>query len=99
MQNYHKLLTSQIQEAFGGTIPTAMQTLLQEVSETYDNFDETLKQLKSEIGVRTQQLMASTANAYSFLDSLNIGLILCDVKPEVVLTNKPVRRLLASKAA
>ena len=99
MQNYHKLLLGQIQEALGGNVPDGVQALLQEVSKTYDSFDETLSQLKSEVGVRTQQLMASTANAYLFLDSLNIGLVLCDVKPEVVLTNKSVRRLLASKAA
>lgn len=101
MQEYHKLLVGQLQDALGASavIPDNVRGLLQEISKTYDSFDETLSQLKTEVGLRTQQLMASTSNAYLFLDSLNIGLILCDVKPEVVLTNASVRRLLASKAA
>jgi signal transduction histidine kinase len=101
MQDYHKLLVGQIDGALGAgdSIPDNVRVLLQEISRTYESFDQTLSQLKTEVGLRTQQLMASTSNAYLFLDSLNIGLVLCDVKPEVVLTNKSMRQLLASKAA
>ena len=41
--------------------------------------------------------MASTSRAYSFLDSLHMGFIMCDVNPEVVVTNDSVRQILLLK--
>lgn len=56
-----------------------------------------IQELEAKVKLRTDQLIASTSRAYSFLDSLNRGFIMCDVNGEVVLTNQPVQRILALK--
>ena len=99
--NYHKLLLEQLQKALGpgAHIPEDYQTLLQLISDTYATFDADHKLFEAKIAQRTEQLIASTSRAYSFLDSLNMGFIMCDVNPEVVLANLPVRHMLATKTA
>jgi len=56
-----------------------------------------VKQLEDQVKLRTNQLIASTSRAYSFLDSLNLGFIMCDVNAQVVLVNTPARQIFASK--
>ncbi len=63
------------------------------------SLEEQVRQLEATVKLRTEQLIASTSRAYSFLDSLHMGFIMCDVNPEVVLTNDSVRHILALKDA
>ena len=56
-----------------------------------------IKQLEDQVKLRTDQLIGSTSNAYSFLDSLNMGFIMCDVNAQVVLVNKPAKAIFAAK--
>jgi signal transduction histidine kinase len=58
------------------------------------SLEEQVKQLEETVKLRTEQLMASTSRAYSFLDSLHMGFIMCDVNPEVVVTNDSVQKML-----
>jgi signal transduction histidine kinase len=58
------------------------------------SLEERIKQLEETVKLRTEQLMSSTSNAYSFLDSLHMGFIMCDVNPEVVVTNDSVQKML-----
>jgi len=99
--NYHKLLAEQIQKALGpgAHIPDDYQTLLQLISKSYMAFDQDRQQAEAKVALRTDQLIASTSRAYSFLDSLNMGFIMCDVNPEVVLTNLSVKHMLAAKTS
>jgi len=98
---YHTGLLRQIQTVLGQSpsIPPQFQTLLEQVSDSYEKFDEEHKLMEAKVALRTEQLIASTSSAYSFLDSLNMGFIMCDVNPEVVLTNLAVRRMLATKSS
>lgn len=64
-------------------------------SPTVDELQARIGQLEATVQLRTQQLLASTSRAYSFLDTLHLGFIMCDVNGEVVLTNSSVRQLLA----
>lgn len=57
-----------------------------------------IKELEAKVKLRTDQLISSTSRAYSFLDSLSMGFIMCDVNPEVVLTNDTARALLEVKS-
>ncbi len=95
----HAKLLSQIQQTLGeqAFIPDNLEPLIHRISETYVQSDQEQKHLNEQVALRTEQLMASTSRAYSFLDSLNMGLIMCDVNPEVVLTNQPLQKMLASK--
>jgi signal transduction histidine kinase len=100
-QNYHPLLAQQVNETLkrdAAGIPASMQPLLLRISETYGTFDAGQKRLEASVRLKSEQLVASTSRAYSFLDSLNMGLIMCDINPEVVFTNLSVRHILASKA-
>lgn len=56
-----------------------------------------VRELEATVKLRTEQLIASTSRAYSFLDSLHMGFIMCDVNPEVVLTNTSVRGFLSEQ--
>ncbi len=99
--DYHPLLLGQLQQTFGKNpnLSPEIQALLHQVSDSYATFDTNQKQAESKIALRTEQLIASTSRAYSFLDSLNMGFIMCDVNPEVVLTNLAVRGMLAAKSS
>ncbi len=89
--DYHHLLLQQMQDTIGdGEVPELMETFLQAVSASYRQFDETLQH-------RTQQLIASTSQAYSFLDSIHKGFMMCDTSGEVVLTNDSLRQILELK--
>lgn len=90
--NYHKLLRQQIQAALGDStsLTAKVQTLLQAVNASYVEFEKTLQH-------RTDQLIASTSRAYSFLDSIHKGFMMCDTSGEVVLTNDSLREVLLSK--
>jgi signal transduction histidine kinase len=90
--NFNTLLLGQIEQTLGKTpnLSAEFQNLLAQVSTSYQQFE-------SKIALRTDQLIASTSHAYSFLDSLNMGFIMCDVNPEVVLTNASMKRMLATK--
>lgn len=96
---YNQLLLRQINEALGdvASIPTEFQPLLQSISDYYNQFAKERTSLEAQVKLRTDQLMASTSRAYSFLDSLNMGFIMCDVSAEVVLTNQAVQSILSQK--
>lgn len=100
LSNYHKFLVGQIGEALGQNpeIPDNIDTLLQLVSNSYAHFDQVESELDAKVKLRTEQLIASTSKAYSFLDSLNMGFVMCDVNGQVVLVNESFRATLASKA-
>ncbi|MGI9027481.1 MAG: hypothetical protein ACR2FM_01395, partial [Candidatus Saccharimonadales bacterium] len=95
---YHRLLDSQIRDLLGSSvdIPPDFQALLEQISKSYEQFEDEHKTIDAKIALRTQQLIVSTSNAYSFLDSLNMGFIMCDVDGEIVLSNSSVRRTLSS---
>jgi len=60
--------------------------------------EKRVQELEATVKLRTEQLIASTSRAYAFLDSLHMGFIMCDVNPEVVLTNTSVRGFLSDEA-
>lgn len=97
--DYHFLLARQISATIGDTsnLPATVQTLLKNISDTYKEFDRQQGAIKAEIKLRTDQLMASTSRAYSFLDSLHMGFIMCDLSGEVVVTNQAVQNILSQK--
>lgn len=98
MEELHPVLVAQLKSVFGDAAVSAELTpLLHKISEQYAIDDAAKKQLEDKVALRTDQLMSSTSRSYSFLDSLNMGLIMCDVNPEVVLTNSPIQKLLAAK--
>jgi signal transduction histidine kinase len=99
--NYHGLLLQQIQENIGSyaDLSEPLRTLLQVVSSSYAKFDEALKAAEATSALRTDQLIASTSRAYSFLDSIHKGFIMCDTSGEVVLTNNSLRYILSLKNA
>lgn len=66
-------------------------------SSNQDGLLAKIQELEAQVKLRTDQLMASTSRAYSFLDSLNMGFILCDVNGEIVLTNSSIQKTLALK--
>ncbi len=61
-------------------------------SSNQDGLLAKIQELEAQVKLRTDQLMASTSRAYSFLDSLNMGFILCDVNGEIVLTNSTLQK-------
>ncbi len=91
----HQKLLGQLHQSFGENPTTSpeLQSFLQQVNDSYGEFETKLKLADDQIKLRTEQLIASTSRAYSFLDSLNMGFIMFDVNPEVVLTNVPVQRI------
>lgn len=100
MEELHPQLLEELKAVFGDApTPENIAPLLHKISEHYATADAVKQQLEQKITLRTNQLMASTSRSYSFLDSLNMGLIMCDVNPEVVLTNTPLQKLLAAKTA
>jgi signal transduction histidine kinase len=88
----NELLSRQLGENYvnADELPESFRRLLLKVSETYSNFEQSLAQ-------RTQQLIASTSQAYSFLDSINKGFVMCDASGEVVLTNESFRNIFSLK--
>ncbi|MDB5169148.1 MAG: sensor hybrid histidine kinase [Candidatus Saccharibacteria bacterium] len=99
--SYHALLLQQMHQALGENVelPPELLPLLAQISSTYKMLEEGTKQAQATATLRTEQLIASTSRAYSFLDSLNKGFIMCDTSGEIVLTNDSVRRTLSAKAA
>lgn len=99
--DYHHLLLRQIHETLGDNaeVSDQIKELLQRVSDAYARFEQDRKTTESQVELRTSQLIASTSNAYSFLDSLNRGFIMCDINGEIVLTNLSVRHILSLKLA
>lgn len=95
----HQLLLHQIKDTLGSEpdLTPSLQTLLEHVSQTYTKYDTELLRIQGDVKLRTDQLMASTSRAYAFLDSLNMGFIMCDISAEIVLTNQVVRRILSHK--
>lgn len=63
------------------------------------DLERQIQALQAEVELRTKQLMASTSRAYSFLDSLSLGFVMCDVNGSIVLTNDTVRRIMGDQAA
>jgi signal transduction histidine kinase len=96
---YNQTLLDQIAEAFGNNsaIPDNLTPLLKQVSGEYTKLQTSLEEARTKIALRTQQLVASTSGAYSFLDSLNLGFIMCDLTSEIVLTNSSIKNILESK--
>lgn len=99
--NFHQLLTVQIRQTLGQnpSLTPQLGSLLQLISATYTEQDNKNSQLQQDVKTRTDQLIASTSRAYSFLDSLKMGFIMTDVKPDVVLANNSVKTMLLSKEA
>ncbi|MFI5270820.1 MAG: ATP-binding protein [Candidatus Saccharimonadales bacterium] len=100
-QFFHQELQAQITTTLGENpeIPEVMRELLSRISNTYGQYDVNKKELEAKVKLRTDQLMSSTSRAYSFLDSLNMGFIMCDVSAEVVITNQAVKKILNHKSA
>jgi signal transduction histidine kinase len=88
--SYHKNLLAQINQTVGdpAQLSAPVQALLARVSQDYQELDK-------KVELRTQQLIASTSRAYSFLDSLSMGFVMCDITAEIVLTNHSVKQILA----
>jgi signal transduction histidine kinase len=99
--NYHAKLLSQLTQTLGSApnITPQLGNLLHLVSEAYTEQEVLEQQLRSEVNLRTEQLIGSTSRAYSFLDSLHMGFIMCDVNGGVVLANDVVRQLIAGVVA
>jgi signal transduction histidine kinase len=97
--NYHPLLGQQINQAIGDSanLGAPLQELLKQISDSYAKFDNERKAIEAKVTLRTEQLMASTSRAYSFLDSLHMGFIMCDISAEVVVTNTAVQQILSQK--
>lgn len=64
-----------------------------------DELQTRIHELETLIAHRTDQLLASTARSYSFLDSINKGFIMCDISGEVVLANNALLSILAEKSS
>jgi signal transduction histidine kinase len=89
--NLNKRLAAQLTEIFGSAdVPDSLRPFLEKVSTTYD-------ELNAKVEQRTEQLMASTSGAYSFLDSLHMGLVMWDINLEVVFSNTSARKIFAAK--
>lgn len=99
--NFHQLLSVQIRQTLGQSpsLTPQLGSLLSQISQTYTEQEKTKSKLEQEVTTRTEQLIASTSRAYSFLDSLKMGFIMCDVKPDVVLANNSVKQMLLSRQA
>jgi signal transduction histidine kinase len=99
--NYHPKLFQQISQSLGSpaNIPPEMKPLLQQINASYTAADTDYQRLQNQANLRTEQLIASTSRAYSFLDSLNMGLIICDVDGQIVLLNRAIRRMLGDENA
>lgn len=97
--NLNPLLLQQIQANLGSNtdLPPNLVQMLQAVSDSYTKFELDLKTAESTIASRTDQLIASTSRAYSFLDSINKGFIMCDTTGEVVLANDSLRKIVSTK--
>jgi signal transduction histidine kinase len=97
---YNQNLLAQIQQTLGNTknVQTSnLAPLLKAVSDRYDDLEKRLVAAESQAKLRTQQLIASTSQAYSFLDSLSFGFIMFDVTGEVVITNNSAKKMLKEK--
>ncbi|HET9098221.1 MAG TPA: PAS domain-containing sensor histidine kinase [Candidatus Saccharimonadales bacterium] len=94
----NRLLIKQLQEAglAINDLDEPLKSLLEKVSRSYSTFDAYQLHMADEVNHRTQQLIQSTSKAYSFLDSINRGFIMCDTSGEIVLTNNSLRKLLSS---
>jgi signal transduction histidine kinase len=96
---YHPMLLSQIKDILGESVvlPDPITKLLEKISTTYSQDENIIEELKAKVVLRTNQLIGSTSRAYSFLDTLSMGFIMCDVTAEVVLTNHAARHTLSLK--
>lgn len=99
LPDLNKKLIEQLTQSLGDdtVVSPELNVLIKKINESYNEYDSKLKLADDQIKLRTEQLIASTSRAYSFLDSLNMGFIMFDVNPEVVLTNKPVQRIFSQK--
>jgi signal transduction histidine kinase len=91
---YHELLQQQLASAGidpSISLPPQLTSLLQTISASYATYDQTVQH-------RTDQLIASTSRAYSFLDSIHKGFMMSDTSGEVVLTNDSLRAIVVAKA-
>ena len=97
---YHPRLLGQLTQSFGSApdITPQLGNLLLLISETYTENDIRQQQLTAEVALRTEQLIASTSRAYSFLDSLRMGFIMCDINGEVVLANEVLRQIIGPQS-
>jgi signal transduction histidine kinase len=98
-QDLHPLLQQQLKDNAIDALTLSPPTiqLLEVVNKSYQMHDVKQQQLQATVDLRTEQLIGSTSRAYSFLDSLHMGFVMCDVNAEVVLTNTSVRQIFASK--
>src|SRR4051794_5326678 len=68
------------------------------VEEDRQELLDRIQELDEEVKLRTNQLNASKSRAYYFLDSVNMGFVMCDVKGEVVLVNSAIRKVLSQQS-
>lgn len=96
--NLNPRLQQQLKAVFGDAAPPEqIGELLNYINNTYNTYDAAQADSKRQIQHRTEQLIASTSQAYSFLDSLNRGFIMCDTSGEVVLSNSVVNAMLVAQ--
>lgn len=79
-----------------GHNPLGADSAIQDLLNIISDYEQKVLELDKTIALRTSQLIASTSNAYSFLDSLNMGFIMCDVNPEIVVANNSIRNILGT---
>lgn len=79
-----------------GHNPLGADTAIQDLLNIIAGYEQQIVDLDKTIALRSAQLIASTSNAYSFLDSLNMGFIMCDVNPEIVVANNSIRNILGT---
>lgn len=81
-----------------GALPEQFQKLLVEINRAYSEFEQAKRMAEAEAIHRTEQLIGSTSQAYSFLDTIDKGFAMCDVGGEIVLTNQSFRALMPEDA-
>jgi signal transduction histidine kinase len=94
------LLRSQLEDAGVNVaeVSEPVAKLLSEVAKTYASMQAEQAQSQKTIKLRSDQLISSVGQAYSFLDQLHLGLVMCDVFPQVVLTNYAAQSMLNGKS-
>jgi len=95
------LLRSQLEQAGVDVseVSAPVAKLLSEVAKTYARIQAEQAADQKTIKLRSDQLISSVGQAYSFLDQLHLGLVMCDVFPEVVLTNLAAQSMLNGKTS
>jgi signal transduction histidine kinase len=96
--NLHPLLIDQLSKLGNAeALSNEYGALLDQISDAYKKDDSYIADLEQKVSLRTEQLLSSTSQAYSFLDSLSMGFIMSDINGEIVLTNNSAREILSAR--